>query len=151
MLFRIFKSLSMLFQPIFSDTPTAVAQLALHSRYTPPLLPLLALFALARSSSSQRLRFTMAWAALTLPFVSKVYPQADLLRLQAPALLPWLWMAGTTLESLQERRRWAGPLFVLGLLPYWWHPQMDWIHQVESRWLAKVVPTLPEEIGRAHV
>ena len=120
--------------------------LAFDLVWTSPLLPLLALLGLLRP------RLAAPWALWVLGtgfLLAKSWPQADALRLQLLAAPGWIGLAALGLARPLERR----PLLlvpVVGLLalPLSWMTQpwarFDLARHQEWRWLAQVVPALPE-------
>lgn len=115
--------------------------LALDLVWTSPLLPLLALWGLLRPRQAAPWAL---WVLGTAFLLAKSWPQADALRLQLLAAPGWIGLAAVGLAPPLERR----PLLlvpVIGLLalPLSW-ARFDLARHQEWRWLAQVVPALPE-------
>lgn len=115
--------------------------IALDLRWTSPLLPLLALLGLRHPRPAAPWAL---WLSGTAVLLAKSWPEADALRLQMLAAPGWIGLAAVGLSRpLAPRPLLVVPVIGLLALPLSW-ARFDLARHQEWRWLAEVVPTLPE-------
>lgn len=109
-----------------------------HAAFTPAAWWALALVGLTVAGRHRLL--SVSWILLaTLPFVGKVYPLTDAIRLQLPAQLGWMLLIGAGVARLG---RWGWAILIVGVLPYLWSPVAEFAQAREYRFLANAVPKL---------
>lgn len=134
-------------------------QLFLHAGFTPPVLWGLALVgmgALIRGRRPGLLALLLLWIVVTtMPFMTKVYPLVDAVRLQLGGQAPWVALAGIGVVALPGSflARWALPAALLTFLPYL--PVRPWVQTQEWQFLRQNVPDIPADVrvqydGRAQ-
>lgn len=123
-------------------------QVFLNPRYTPALLPLLAVAALW-SPRRRLVSATCGWLLfMLLPVLPKDSPTADAWRLQLPALVPGLLLSALGAEEVVRRHTARVRPALLGgllLLPLAWVPwiRQPWATHAEWALLQEALPTLP--------
>lgn len=124
-------------------------QVFLQLRLTPFVLPLFAAAGLLLGRPRRGVVLAVGWGALALlPVLAKSWPLADALRLQLPAQMPALLLAGLGAAAVVRRLRapvWAAPAAVLAVsvvtLPLAMRP---WATHVARDFLYETAPSLPD-------
>ena len=120
-------------------------QLFLHASFTPAAWWGAAAIGAWAAPAALRWRL-VAWIAVCVPFLGKVMPLADAVRLQLFAQYGWVVLVGLGLTKLGVRLGLV--VGVVAALVQCWLLPLRWAHHDEFDFLAEVVPSLPVE---AHV